>query len=142
MFTIILLPLGSFPTLARHHFRRNISFWKLTSNFLGRGTITILFALCPLGLVLAQYIQDFSVPEVVFPSFLYPSMLMMLVGDGSGGWTLCLETVYRLFDDFFFLFSDLQAGGCIGADEEERGYTELYRLQNAPLTNLRELYVQ
>lgn len=48
-------------------------------------------------------------------------------------------TVCRLFDDFFFFFG--AADGCIGADEEERGYTDLYRLQNAPLTNLRELVV-
>lgn len=40
MFTI-LLTLGSFPTLARHHFRRSISFWKYLY-LLGRGTITIL----------------------------------------------------------------------------------------------------
>lgn len=66
---------------------------------------------------------------------------MMLVGDGSDGWTSCLDC-FVAFLMFFFSFSDLQAGGCIGADEEERGYTNWYRLQNAPLTNLREFYVQ
>lgn len=63
MFTI-LLTLGSFPTLARHHFRRSISFWKLpipSRTWYYHYSI----ALCPLGLLLAQYIK-ISVPEVVF----------------------------------------------------------------------------
>lgn len=63
---------------------------------------------------------------------------MMLVGDGSDGWTLCLDCFVAFLMIFFFG----SAGGCIGADEEERGYTDWYRLQNAPLTDLGELYVQ
>lgn len=82
----ILLPLGTcFPTLARHHFRRSISFWKLTSNLLGRGTITILFALCPLGLVLAQCIKIFGPRSGLAPRLYVRACLMMLVGDGSDG---------------------------------------------------------
>lgn len=50
-------------------------------------------------------------------------------------------TVCRLFDDFSFFFSDLQTA-VLERMKKKRGYTDWYRLQNAPLTNLRELYVQ
>lgn len=47
---------------------------------------------------------------------------MMLVGDGSDGWTSCLDCFVAFLMVFFFFFGS--AGGCIGADEEERGYTD------------------